>query len=56
MSALPDISDINLFRYCESIINLDAEMSDRAFDFGMSDQKLDGPGEVACERELTRGP
>jgi hypothetical protein len=45
MSALPDISDINLFRYCEGIINLDAEISDRAFDFGMSEQKLDGPGE-----------
>jgi hypothetical protein len=44
MSAPPDISDINLFRYCEGIINLDAEISDRAFDFGMSEQKLDGPG------------
>jgi hypothetical protein len=32
-----------LFRYCEGIINLDAEISDRAFDFGMSEQKLDGP-------------
>jgi hypothetical protein len=43
-----------LFRYCE--VNLDAEISDRAFDFGMSEQKLDGPGGSICERELTREP
>ena len=39
----PGISDINLFRYCERIIYFDAEISDRAFDLGMSEQKLDGP-------------
>jgi hypothetical protein len=39
----PGISDINLFRYCQRIIDLDAEVSDRAFDLGMSKQKLDGP-------------
>ena len=39
----PGISDINLFRYCEGIIYLDAEISHRAFDLGMSEQKLDGP-------------
>ena len=39
----PGISDINLFRYCEGIINFDAEISDRAFDLCMSEQKLDGP-------------
>ena len=44
MSALPrGISDINLFRYCDGIIYLNAEISDRAFDLGMSEQKLDGP-------------
>jgi hypothetical protein len=43
----PDISDINLFRYCEGVIYFDAEISDRAFDLCMSEQKLDGP-EVAC--------
>jgi hypothetical protein len=32
-----------LFLYCQGIIYFDTEMSDRAFDFGMSEQKLDGP-------------
>jgi hypothetical protein len=31
----PGISDINLFRYCQGVIDLDAEIPDRAFDFGM---------------------
>jgi hypothetical protein len=39
----PGISDINLFRYCEGIIDFDAEISNRAFDLCMSEQKLDGP-------------
>ena len=39
----PGISDINLFRYCQGIIYLDAQVSDRAFDLGMSEQKLDCP-------------
>ena len=39
----PGNSDINLFRYCEGIIGFDAEISDRAFDLCMSEQKLDGP-------------
>ena len=43
MSALPGISDINLFRYCQSIIYFDAEIPDRAFDLGMAKQKLDCP-------------
>src|ERR1700726_1196547 len=30
----PGISDINLFRYCQGVINFDAEISDRAFDLG----------------------
>ena len=41
--ALPLISDINLFCYCQRIIYFDAEISDRVFDLGMSEQKLDGP-------------
>jgi hypothetical protein len=32
----PDISDINLFRYCQSIVYFDSEISDRAFDLGGS--------------------
>jgi hypothetical protein len=32
-----------LFRYCESVIYLDAEITDRALDLGMPEQKLDGP-------------
>ena len=35
MSALPSISDINLFSYFQRIIDLDAEISNRAFDLGM---------------------
>jgi hypothetical protein len=37
------ISDINLFCYCESIVHFDAEISYRAFDLGVAEQKLDSP-------------
>ena len=43
MSALPSISDIDLFSYREGIIYLDAEVSDGAFDFGVAEQELHGP-------------
>jgi hypothetical protein len=43
----PDISDINLFRYCQGVIDLNAEIPDRAFDLGMPEQELDG-SEIAC--------
>src|SRR5471032_560237 len=39
----PDISDFNLFSYCQGIVDLDAEIPDRAFDLGMPEQELDGP-------------
>ena len=42
MSALPGISDVNLFRYCKGIIYLDAEVSDSAFDLGVAEQELHG--------------
>jgi hypothetical protein len=42
-SALSGISDINLFRYCEGVIDLDAEIPHRAFYLGMPKQELDGP-------------
>jgi hypothetical protein len=45
----PGISDINLFRYCQGVIDLDAEIPDRAFDLGMSKQELHGP-------EISRPP
>jgi hypothetical protein len=32
-----------LFRYCQGVINLDAKISDRAFDLGMPEQQLDSP-------------
>jgi hypothetical protein len=32
-----------LFSYCESIIDVDAEVSDGAFDFRVAEQALDGP-------------
>jgi len=39
MSALPrGISDINLFRYCQCVIDLNAQIPDRAFDLGVSKQ------------------
>jgi len=39
----PGISDINLFRYCEGVINFDAQISNGALDLGMPEQKLDSP-------------
>ena len=41
-AALPGISDINLFCYCQGIVYLDAEISDGAFDLG-GRAELDGP-------------
>ena len=42
----PCISDINLFRYCKCVIDLDAEIPDCAFDLGVTEQELDS-SEVA---------
>ena len=39
----PGISDVNLFRYCQGVINFDAEVSDSALDLGMPEQELDSP-------------
>jgi hypothetical protein len=36
-----------LLRYCQGVIYFDAEISDRAFDLGMSEQELDGP-QISC--------
>jgi hypothetical protein len=38
----PGSSDINLFRYRERIIHLDAKVPDRTLDLSVSEQKLDG--------------
>ena len=35
----PGISDINLFRYCEGVINFDAQISNGALDLGMPERK-----------------
>jgi hypothetical protein len=43
ISALPGNSDINLFCYGQGVIDLDAEVSDGAFDLGVAEQKLHGP-------------
>jgi transketolase C-terminal domain/subunit len=32
------VLDINLFRYCQGVIDFDAEIPDRAFDLGMAEQ------------------
>ena len=47
MSTLPGNSDIDLFRYGQGIIDLDAEVSDGAFDLGVAEQELDSP-QIAC--------
>jgi hypothetical protein len=39
----PGASDVDLFRYGQGVIHLDAQISDRAFDLRMPEQKLDGP-------------
>ena len=39
----PGISDVDLFRYREGIIHLNAKVSDGAFDFGVAEQELHGP-------------
>ena len=39
----PGRSDINLFGYGEGIVDLDAEIPDGAFDFGVPQQELDSP-------------
>ena len=50
MSALPWYFRHQLVRYCEGIIHFDAEISDRAFDLCMSEQKLDGPERLPVRR------
>jgi hypothetical protein len=51
-----------LFRYCQSVIDLDAEISDRAFDLGVPEQELDSPkiarpsidqGSIARQKNFT---
>jgi hypothetical protein len=36
-----------LFRYCQGVIDLDAEIPDRTFDLGMATQELDSP-KITC--------
>src|SRR6266567_9575882 len=70
MSALPGNSDINLFRYGQGVIDLDAEVPDGAFDLGVAEQKLRGsqvtgtpvdqgcfgPSECMCAEEVRVQP
>lgn len=39
----PGTSDINLFRYCQRVNDLDADVSSRAFDLDMSEQEPVSP-------------
>jgi hypothetical protein len=39
----PGISDVDLFSYREGVIDLNAEVSDGAFDLGVTEQELHGP-------------
>jgi hypothetical protein len=51
----PSISDIDLFRYRQGIIYLDAEVSDGAFDFCVAKQELHRPqvaGSTIDQRRL----
>ena len=51
----PGISDVNLFSYRKRVIDLNAEISDRALDFGVAQQDLDGPeiaGAFVYQRRL----
>ena len=40
MSALPGISDLDLFRDGKSVVHLNAEVADGALDLGVAQQKL----------------
>ena len=42
MRPCPAVSDVNLFRDFKRIIDLDAEVSNRALDFGMPEEQLHG--------------
>ena len=39
----PGISDVNSFGYRQGIVDFDAQVSDRAFDFCVANQELNGP-------------
>lgn len=41
ISALPVGSDVNLFGNVEGVINFDTQVSDSAFNFGVTQQQLD---------------
>jgi hypothetical protein len=47
VSALPSNSDVDLFCYCNGIIDLDAKISDGALNLGVPQQQLDRP-QIAC--------
>ena len=55
MSALPGSSDVNLFRYREGIVYLNAEVSYGAFNLGVAEQELYGSqvaGSAVDQRRL----
>jgi hypothetical protein len=43
VSALPRRLDVNLLRNRDGIVYLDAKISNRAFDFGVTKKQLHGP-------------
>lgn len=43
MSAPPLVSDFNLFCGGKGVVDFNTEISNSAFDLGMTEQKLDGP-------------
>jgi hypothetical protein len=51
----PASSNVDLLRYCKSIIHIDAEIPDSALYLGVAEQKLDGsqiPSSAVDERRF----
>lgn len=51
----PEGSNIDLLRYGKGVVNLNAEVANRALDLGMAEQQLDGtqvPGSAVDQRDL----
>src|SRR3546814_7087 len=47
VSALPQSSDVDLFGYGESVIDLDAQIADSALDLAVTEQELN-VSQIAC--------
>src|SRR5215510_4734789 len=50
----PSTSDVNLFRYCDRIVDLDAKIAHRTLDLSVTEQELDGPQVAGAPVDLRR--